>query len=519
VNSWSFHNQNFREYKLKFGNTEIQRVSSHKFLGLTIDEKLTWTQHITNLINSCNKALNIINATCHKWWGADPACARNLYQALIRSRLEYGGFLVASANKQQWIRLERMQARALRQILKVFPSSPIPALQAEAGMPPLKFRCMHLSNKYMLKKMAVQNNPLLTKLNLLLQHFQTPTPYWNRHNVILPVLSWGELAQYRDKIRRDDYYPCFQHNIDIISLKPKITHTPVNKHDQPPTSLIRQEVFKIFELIAPIDEFIYTDGSKTADSVGCATVNITTNERKGFKLPTECSIFIAEATAISVALRQAQTSESKKFAICTDSKSVLLALSGNISKAATSWILIDIKYRLYNLEKVGKRINFLWIPSHCNIVGNEEADKEAKKAADEGETLPLPIPYTDLHPLLHKKQVANWRTHWDETWETIRNKTSLRGPLVTPWYRKVVQQFPLNPFLPWYCKQYYTREYITIITRLRIGHGNYPDHLHIINLKEDNLCECGSEGTLDHIFLTATYTKKQLPSSTLPLKS
>jgi hypothetical protein len=52
----------------------------------------------------------------------------------------------------------------------------------------------------------------------------------------------------------------------------------------------------------------------------------------------------------------------------------------------------------------------------------------------------------------------------------------------------------------WYCKQYYTREYITIITRLRIGHGNYPDHLHILILKEDNLCECGSEGTLDHIF-------------------
>jgi hypothetical protein len=149
---------------------------------------------------------------------------------------------------------------------------------------------------------------------------------------------------------------------------------------------------------------------------------------------------------------------------------------------------------------VDKKINFLWIPSHCNIVGNEEADKEAKKAAEEGETLPLPIPYTDLHPLLHRKQVANWRTHWDESWETIRNKTTLRGPLVTPWYRKVVQQFPLNPFLPWYSKQYYTREFITIITRLRIGHGNYSDHLHIINLKEDNLCECGSEGTLDYIF-------------------
>jgi hypothetical protein len=28
----------------------------------------------------------------------------------------------------------------------------------------------------------------------------------------------------------------------------------------------------------------------------------------------------------------------------------------------------------------------------------------------------------------------------------------------------------------------------------------YLDHLHILNLKEDNFCECGDEGKLDHIF-------------------
>jgi hypothetical protein len=112
--------QQRKQFTLKFGNAEIRRVSSHKFLGLILDEKITWTQHINNLINSCNNALSILKATCYKWWGADPACARNIYQALIRSRLKYGGFLISSANKQHWIRLERMQARALRLILKVF---------------------------------------------------------------------------------------------------------------------------------------------------------------------------------------------------------------------------------------------------------------------------------------------------------------------------------------------------------------------------------------------------------------
>jgi hypothetical protein len=87
-----------RNYKMKFGEAEIKQVSEHKFLGLTIDDKLSWKQHIDTTISKCSKALNILKATCHKWWGADPACARILYQALIRSRLEFGGFLVASAN-------------------------------------------------------------------------------------------------------------------------------------------------------------------------------------------------------------------------------------------------------------------------------------------------------------------------------------------------------------------------------------------------------------------------------------
>jgi hypothetical protein len=190
--------------------------------------------------------------------------------------------------------------------------------------------------------MSIKNNPLLTKINLLLQHFQTPTPYWNRHNAILPVISWGKLSPLRDKIHQGDFFPCFQHNINIISLKPKITYTSINKQDQPLPSLIKQEVLQAFELIAPTDETIYTDGSKTGDEVGSATVNLSTSERKGYKLPSECSIFTAEAIAIIVALRQTQTSKSINFAICTDSKLVLLALSGNTAKASTNWILIDI---------------------------------------------------------------------------------------------------------------------------------------------------------------------------------
>lgn len=32
----------------------IERVSSHNFLGLHFDERLSWTSHLSSLLNSCN---------------------------------------------------------------------------------------------------------------------------------------------------------------------------------------------------------------------------------------------------------------------------------------------------------------------------------------------------------------------------------------------------------------------------------------------------------------------------------
>ena len=40
-----------------------------------------------------------------------------------------------------------------------------------------------------------------------------------------------------------------------------------------------------------------------------------------------------------------------------------------------------------------------------------------------------------------------------------------------------------------------------MITRLYFNHGIFPSHLAKIGIKENNLCECGSPGDINHIFL------------------
>ena len=52
-----------------------------------------------------------------------------------------------------------------------------------------------------------------------------------------------------------------------------------------------------------------------------------------------------------------------------------------------------------------------------------------------------------------------------------------------------------------------------------IGHGLFPAHLHRINLKPDDLCDCGEQGTLDHSVLRCCLLDTtELYSSLLSLK-
>ena len=60
----------------------------------------------------------------------------------------------------------------------------------------------------------------------------------------------------------------------------------------------------------------------------------------------------------------------------------------------------------------------LWVPGHCNIVGNEQADQLAKQAAGTDFTGPEPavgLPIDSVRLLVHrwaiKEQVKLWQQH------------------------------------------------------------------------------------------------------------
>jgi len=81
-----------------------------------------------------------------------------------------------------------------------------------------------------------------------------------------------------------------------------------------------------------------------------------------------------------------------------------------VTKKLDHPITLQILLKYHNLFTHSYNIIFCWLPSRVGITGNEKAGKAAKSALNEP-ILRIPIPYTDLKPIInkyiHKKVAAN----------------------------------------------------------------------------------------------------------------
>lgn len=105
----------FPDITLTLNNQLIERVSSAKFLGFFLTDKLSWNLHV-DLI--CKKARKTIGFIHRSFCSAPINTRRSLYLALVRPILEYGCTTWHPLNKTLTNRLESTQRFACRVILQ-----------------------------------------------------------------------------------------------------------------------------------------------------------------------------------------------------------------------------------------------------------------------------------------------------------------------------------------------------------------------------------------------------------------
>ena len=148
-----------------------------------------------------------------------------------------------------------------------------------------------------------------------------------------------------------------------------------------------------------------------------------------------------------------------------------------------------------NLKTFNKQIDFLWIPSHIGICGNEEADRHAKLALNL-QIEPLPISYQDFKPIIKSYFHNRWQDHWNHQ---PTNKLNEIHPTIkhaeTPYFKQ--------------------RRYDIVYCRLKIGHTRLT-HEYLLKREAQPICSvCNNTITIKHILLDCPkYANKRLFTAT-----
>ena len=92
---------------------KLSRVQDAKFLGIIIDENMTWKKHIENVCRVCSRNIGVLHKV--KTFLPNDAMYK-LYCTLLLPYFNYGLLLWGNANKEYINKVFRIQKRAMRTI-------------------------------------------------------------------------------------------------------------------------------------------------------------------------------------------------------------------------------------------------------------------------------------------------------------------------------------------------------------------------------------------------------------------
>ena len=72
-------------FSYSFNNTNLEQVKTYKYLGVILDGKLSWAEHVNQVKTKAMRTLNLLRRTLH---GCNKEVKAKAYTALVRPQLE-----------------------------------------------------------------------------------------------------------------------------------------------------------------------------------------------------------------------------------------------------------------------------------------------------------------------------------------------------------------------------------------------------------------------------------------------
>jgi hypothetical protein len=126
-----------------------------RWIGMYLDRKLSFSQHVQMKVAAVQRAFNVLCHLVRQKTGLSPLATRQLHQACITSRSDFGAEIWWNRQPNLEQALQLQQNTTLRRILNAFSSTPTVALHNEAAIPPVSVRLNHKQQQYTLRLLSL----------------------------------------------------------------------------------------------------------------------------------------------------------------------------------------------------------------------------------------------------------------------------------------------------------------------------------------------------------------------------
>ncbi|XP_011705468.1 PREDICTED: uncharacterized protein LOC105460667 [Wasmannia auropunctata] len=200
-------------------------------------------------------------------WGAQPESMLCLYRAIFRGAIEYGSLIFRIiGNRRVFLKLERLQYRAIRLALGYRMSTPINIMLAEAKEVPLETRFIYLSDKFLYKAYSSKFN-LVTRSLRRLESLTTSAATQEKAKRTIPIFSRFIATKHAlDSMHRSSFLPAFYYDYHTSIYRKDFDFSmPIGQKDSSPMEVLAK--FQEYYAEVPLETTaFYTDGSRSDKS-------------------------------------------------------------------------------------------------------------------------------------------------------------------------------------------------------------------------------------------------------------
>ena len=203
-----------------FDNSPVFQSSSQKHLGMILDNKLNFLEHIQNVTNKINKTIRLLRKLRHS---LPRSALLTIYKSFIRPHLDYGDIAYDQAYKESFHqKLESIQYNASLAITGAIRGTSSEKLYHELGLESLRNRRWYrklttfykiFTNQapaYLFKLIPVTNNHYLTRYVHEIPPFKTKHEFFKNTFFPSSIKEWNILDV---SIRNADSLSVFKNKI------------------------------------------------------------------------------------------------------------------------------------------------------------------------------------------------------------------------------------------------------------------------------------------------------------------